>query len=76
MLLDLGKPEQPVVVNAAPSGGVPEGIAWSPDSQYLYVGNYTDNNLQVYRVVDGKLTDTGVKLALGGQPASVRGVAR
>ncbi|MBV9654310.1 MAG: YncE family protein [Acetobacteraceae bacterium] len=76
VLLDLGKPEQPVVVNAAPSGGVPEGIAWSPDSQYLYVGNYTDNNLQVYRVVDGKLTDTGVKLALGGQPASVRGVAR
>ncbi len=59
-----------------PAGAIPEGIAFSPDSQYVYVGNYQDKNVQVYRIENGKLTDTGVKLALPGQPASIRGVAR
>ena len=48
-------------VNALPAGGVPEGIAFSPDSQYVYVGNYVDKNVQVYRIVNGKLTDTGAR---------------
>jgi DNA-binding beta-propeller fold protein YncE len=63
-------------VNELPTGGVPEGIAFSPDSHYVYVGNYTDKNLQVYRVAGGKLADTGKTLALPGQPASMRGLAR
>ena len=76
VLLDLGKPDDPHVVSTLPAGAIPEGIAFSPDSQYVYVGNYQDKNVQVYRIENGKLTDTGVKLALPGQPASIRGVAR
>jgi DNA-binding beta-propeller fold protein YncE len=76
VLLDLANPEAPRIVNALPAGAVPEGIAFSPDSQYVYVGNYVDKNLQVYHIEGGKLTDTGVKLALQGEPASIRGPAR
>ncbi len=57
-------------------GGVPEGIAFSPDSRFVYVGNYVEKNVQVFRVDGGKLTDTGKTLALPGQPASMRGMAR
>ncbi len=59
----------------APLGAVPEGVAWSPDGRWLYVGNYNDRNLQVFRVEDGRpvATDT---LPLPGQPASLRGTAR
>lgn len=57
-------------------GALPEGIAFSPDSAYLYVGNYVDKNLQVFRVVNGKPEQVGPAVKLPGQPASIRGVAR
>lgn len=76
VLLDLAAPAQPRIVNALPSGALPEGIAFSPDSRYLYVGNYLDRNLQIYRIEQGELVDTGERFALPGQPASLRGVAR
>lgn len=60
----------------APAGNLPEGVAFTRSGEYVYVGNYVDRNLQVYRLADGKLTDTGVVLALPGQPASLRGPAR
>jgi YVTN family beta-propeller protein len=56
-----------------PAGGLPEGLAFSPDSRYVYVGNYVDRTLQVYRITGDRLSDTGVKLALPGQPAAIRG---
>ena len=55
-------------------GAIPEGIAWSPDSQWLYVGNYADRNLQVFHMEGGKPVDAGT-VPLPGQPASLRGVA-
>lgn len=64
------------VAGELPAGGLPEGVVFSPDSQYIYVGNYIDKDVQVYRIENGKLTDTGTKLALPGQPASMRGPAR
>ena len=64
------------VVNRLPLGGLPEGVAFSPNSEYVYIGNFIDQNLQVFRIVGGKLTATGVTLKLPGQPASMRGVAR
>jgi DNA-binding beta-propeller fold protein YncE len=56
-------------------GAIPEGVAWSPDSQWLYVGNYNDKNLQVVHMEGGKPVDTRT-VALPGQPASLRGGAR
>lgn len=76
VLLDLASPEQPRTVNALPSGALPEGVAFSIDSRYVYVGNYLDHNLQVYRIDQGGLVDTGERLGLPGQPASLRGPPR
>ncbi|MNL51495.1 hypothetical protein D3C87_1745980 [compost metagenome] len=54
-------------------GALPEGIAFSPDSRYLYVGNFLDATLQVLAVGDNGLTDTGMGIPLPGHPASMRG---
>jgi DNA-binding beta-propeller fold protein YncE len=51
---------------------LPEGIAFSPDSRYLYVGNFLDATLQVLAVGDNGLTDTGTRIPLPGHPASMR----
>jgi DNA-binding beta-propeller fold protein YncE len=59
-----------------PTGAIPEGIAWSPDSTVLYVGNYGDRNLSIYQVQNGKLIAAGERMSLPGQPGSLRGLAR
>ncbi|MGL4291935.1 MAG: YncE family protein [Phreatobacter sp.] len=72
-LIRIGANGRLTPLNELPAGALPEGVAFSPDSRYLYVGNYVDRNLQVYRINGDRLVDTGVKLALPGQPASIRG---
>ncbi|MGU3538751.1 YncE family protein [Methylobacterium sp. A54F] len=57
----------------APAGAVTQGIAFDPSGAYVYVGNYVDRTLGVYRVENGTLRETGFRLALPGQPASLRG---
>jgi WD40 repeat protein len=57
-------------------GGLPEGVVFSPDGKYLYVGNYTDRDVSILKVDGAKITDTGKKLKLPGQPASMRGRAQ
>jgi len=57
-------------------GGLPEGVVFSPDGKYLYVGNYTDRDVSILKVDGTKITDTGKKLKLLGQPASMRGRAQ
>jgi DNA-binding beta-propeller fold protein YncE len=57
-------------------GGLPEGLVFSPDGQYLYVGNFTDRDVTILKVDGSKITDTGKKLKLPGQPASMRGRAQ
>lgn len=64
------------VTGAAEAGAVTQGIVFSPSGRYVYLGNYTDRNLQVYRVEGDALVATGFKLQLPGQPASMRGRAR
>lgn len=55
-----------------PVGALPEGLAFSPDSRYLYVGNFLDADLWVLEIRDGALVDTGRRIALPGHPASMR----
>jgi 6-phosphogluconolactonase (cycloisomerase 2 family) len=38
------------VGNEIELGGLPEGVAFSPDGAYAYVGNYLDSNLAVLKV--------------------------
>ena len=53
-------------------GGLPEGVAFSPDGSHLYVGNFMDSDLSVLRVTRHKVADTGKRFKLPGQPASLR----
>jgi DNA-binding beta-propeller fold protein YncE len=61
-----------IVKSRAPLGGLPEGLAFSPKNDFIYVGNYFDNDLQVFHIVGGVLKQTGANIKLGGQPASMR----
>jgi DNA-binding beta-propeller fold protein YncE len=53
-------------------GRLPEGGVFSPDSKYLYVGNFIDKNLSVLQVSDSGMREVG-HVELPGQPASMRG---
>lgn len=64
-----------VRVGQAAAGAVTQGIAFSPSGQFVYVGNYVDRTLGVYRVDGDAIRDTGFRLSLPGQPASLRGRA-
>ncbi|MGY8680313.1 beta-propeller fold lactonase family protein [Bradyrhizobium sp. UFLA05-153] len=76
VLMSIGTGGKLTVTARAPLGGLPEGIVYSPNSDYLYVGNYIDQDLQVFALADGKLTEAGPRLKLPGQPASMRAPAR
>lgn len=56
--------------------GLPEGVVFSDDGQYVYVGNYMDRDVSILRVDGDQLVNTGKSLALPGQPASMRGRTR
>jgi sugar lactone lactonase YvrE len=53
-------------------GGLAEGIAFSPDGQYLYVGNFVERDIDILRRDGDTLVKVG-NLALPGHPASMRG---
>ena len=56
--------------------GLPEGVVWSGDGKYLYVGNFMDSDLSILKVEETKkglrVVNTGKSLKLPGQPASMR----
>jgi DNA-binding beta-propeller fold protein YncE len=57
-------------------GGLPEGIAFSPDGGTVYVGNFMDSDVSILKVSGTQITDTGKKLKLPGHPASMRGTPK
>lgn len=75
VLSALGKDGSITVKSRQQVGALPEGVAFSRDSQWVYIGNYSDKNLQVFRIANGKLAQQGAPIPLPGQPASMRGVA-
>lgn len=64
------------IVDRAVLGALPEGIAFSRESRYVYIGNYSDKSLQVFSIVRNTLQPHGLPINLPGQPASLRGLAR
>jgi len=59
-------------VGSVTVGALPEGVAFSPDGSYLYVGNFIDGDLSILKVDGANVTDTGQRLKLPGHPASMR----
>ena len=53
-------------------GGMPEGVVFSPDGGYIYIGNYTTDDMSILSVDNGKVIDTGKRIKLNGSPASMR----
>jgi DNA-binding beta-propeller fold protein YncE len=59
-------------VSQAEVGGLAEGVAFSPDGKYLYVGNFLDGDITILRLNHDHLVKAGT-LKLPGHPASMRG---
>ena len=59
-------------VSEAPIGAWSQGASFSKDGKTLVVGNMIQKNMQVFRNDDGKLTDTGQKIDVGGGAAAIR----
>lgn len=59
-------------VAEAPVDGSCEGIAFSPDGRFLYVGSFTNGELAILRLQGEKLTPVGT-VKMPGHPASLRG---
>jgi DNA-binding beta-propeller fold protein YncE len=76
VVMSIGAGGKLTATGKAALGGLPEGVAFSPSSEYVYVGNYFDKDLQVFRVTNGKPVQVGPNMKLPGQPASMRGLAR
>jgi DNA-binding beta-propeller fold protein YncE len=75
VLMAIGEGGSLAVVDTAPIGALPEGIAFSPKSDYVYIGNFIDKNLQTFHITGNKLVSVGT-IDLPGQPASMRGPAK
>jgi DNA-binding beta-propeller fold protein YncE len=57
-------------------GGLPEGVVFSDDGRYLYVGNFITQDISILRVEGDLLVDTGKRIPAGGHPASMRARTR
>ncbi len=55
-----------------PIGKNPQGVAFTPDGQYILVQNYAEKELQAFKMTASGVEDTGVKMPMPGGPASIR----
>jgi DNA-binding beta-propeller fold protein YncE len=60
-------------VGEMPVGTLAEGLAFSADGKYLYVGNFLDATMEVFKVDGTRLTKLGATIKAPGHPASMRG---
>jgi DNA-binding beta-propeller fold protein YncE len=58
--------------NTAQVGALPEAVMISPDSRYVYVGNFLDKDFSILKVTGTGLVDTGKRFKVPGHPASGR----
>ncbi len=59
-------------LNETEVGALSEAVAFTPDGKYIYVGNYSDKDFSILRVDGSKVTDTGKRFKVPGQPGSAR----
>jgi DNA-binding beta-propeller fold protein YncE len=56
----------------APIGAWSQGVTFSKDAKTIAAQNMIQKNIQVFKNDDGKLTDTGQKIDVGGGAAAIR----
>lgn len=59
-------------VGHALTGKNTQGVTFTPDGKYVLVQNYVDKELAAYRLTGTGMEDTGVRVKVGGHPASIR----
>ena len=57
-------------------GRIPEGVAFTPDGQYLVVQEHADKRLSLFEVAAAGVKDTGIRISMPGFPSSLRRVER
>ncbi len=57
-------------------GIMPEGVVFSPDGKYIYVGNFLSKDISILKVNGTEVVNTGNILKLNGSPAAMRGVKK
>jgi DNA-binding beta-propeller fold protein YncE len=53
-------------------GVLPEAAAFSPDGNYIYLGNFADQDFSILKVDGTDVIDTGKRFKVEGHPASAR----
>lgn len=61
-----------VLVQTLPTGAIPEGVAFSPDGQYIIVQCHPAKELWIYQVSGETATDTTIRIPVPGMPSSLR----
>lgn len=59
-------------IHTLPTGPIPEGVAFSPDGNYIIVQCHPTKELWFYRVNGERVTDTGERITVPGMPSSLR----
>jgi DNA-binding beta-propeller fold protein YncE len=59
-------------IKTLPVGALPEAVMISPDSRYIYVGNFNDKNFSILKANGTDVTNTGKTFTVPGHPASGR----
>jgi DNA-binding beta-propeller fold protein YncE len=63
-------------VNEVPGGEAAQGVVFSQDSRQILLQMDVERALGVYAIRDGKLVDTGTRIALAAGPVSIRSMPR
>lgn len=54
-------------------GAMPEGVVFSPNGEYIYVGNFLSDDISILKVKGRRVVNTGKRMKLPGSPAAMRG---
>ncbi len=68
--------DQATKVNELPGGEAAQGVVFSKDSKTVLVQFDVERAIAVYAIHDGKLVDTGQRVALAAGPVSIRSMPR
>jgi len=63
-------------VNEVPGGEAAQGVVFSQDGRQVLLQMDVERALGVYAIKDGKLVDTGTRIALAAGPVSIRSMPR